>query len=65
MTTEKRPSRCEQPGWTGVRDNHEGQAKPAMVVPNRREAGRREQARRDNGEASEPLRTARVDWSEG
>ena len=50
MTMKKRPSRREQAGWTGARDNHTRQAQPAMVVPSRKEASRREQARRDNKE---------------
>ena len=64
MTKRKRPSRREQAGWSEVRNKTQG-AKPPGFVPNRSEASRCEQARRDKEEASEPLRTARMDRSEG
>ena len=51
---QKRPSRREQPGWTGAKGKAQGGRSPAGFALSRREAGRREQARRDNAEASEP-----------
>ena len=43
---QKRLSRREQPGWTGARASAGPQGGP-QTSPSRREAGRREQAKRD------------------
>ena len=40
-------SRREQPGWTATRARNQGQQSCPVSSPRRREAGRREQAKRD------------------